>query len=436
VDLRQFMPLRVTPGQPTLLGTFVSHNVSRMNNQWVYTSGIPMDLSLAIPPTGACYGLIYVDTDGMPKFLTGVTKNLLTLTLADIPAPIMGTIPVAAVRLFGGQTQISESRTNTDIIDLRWGGFVVGYTGTTVYHNQLSNLLWSVAGHTMNADLSMLTNKIIWGMTGTEDTNLYRSAADTLKTDDNLIIVQGLNLGTATGATAGSIKGSGSGQFTGDMTLYDDEKTITQRRNSGLAIPITDDFNTTPAGYGFAAAPFVNGTVNTASFASLLVITISTAGSDKRAFYYKTHTPSQYNALQAGGNFTYTGAYVGLRWDDGSDVNFVEHRLVLTDATYRNYQYVGAYRIATGTINLVYGPSFNMPVSPILRLQEAGTKWSNWSCSVYYGMEWGSADWSRIGSAPMVSGLTWTPTRVGIVAYDGGSGSTTERFSSDWIILA
>jgi hypothetical protein len=41
------------------------------------------------------------------------------------------------------------------------------------------------------------------------DVNLYRSAANVLKTDDSLAVAVGLNVGTATGATAGQMRASG-----------------------------------------------------------------------------------------------------------------------------------------------------------------------------------------------------------------------------------
>jgi hypothetical protein len=55
----------------------------------------------------------------------------------------------------------------------------------------------------------ILTGKANWESAGIVDTNLYRSAANTLKTDDSLIVAGGLNVGT-TGAGTGEIKASGS----------------------------------------------------------------------------------------------------------------------------------------------------------------------------------------------------------------------------------
>ena len=47
------------------------------------------------------------------------------------------------------------------------------------------------------------------------DVNVYRSAADLLKTDDGLVVALGLNVGSATGAGAGEIKTSGQVQENG-----------------------------------------------------------------------------------------------------------------------------------------------------------------------------------------------------------------------------
>jgi hypothetical protein len=221
----------------------------------------------------------------------------------------------------------------------------------------------------------------------------------------------------------------------GDITILSDEKTLSQRRTGGLTAP-TDDFNSTAAGWGYATTPFVIGTFNTSSFTSIGILSITTAGSSRRTFLYKDVTPTTYTALNPGGNFATVGAYHGVRWDDGSDNNYVEARWVLTAASPRALKVQSAFRTGGGAVSVADGPVTDLPIPAIVRLQVGVTKWSNWSVSAYYGMDFGATDMPRVGGAYYATGLTWTPTRVGIVAYDGGGSSTTERFASDWYLEA
>lgn len=117
-DLRQLMPLRVTPAGNFIVN--IGRNVSWLNGQWQLVSGTYMDLSALVPPTGARYSLLYVDDDTSIQAITGTVKDLHTCGLADIPHPIQGTIPLAGVRTYNGQVAIQELYTSTDVVDLRW----------------------------------------------------------------------------------------------------------------------------------------------------------------------------------------------------------------------------------------------------------------------------------------------------------------------------
>jgi hypothetical protein len=127
-QLRQFMPLRPTAMGGMLVNVY--RNIQFVNNQWMGVSGQDFDLTDAIPYTGTYFGLIYVDTDGTLDMLTGTLRNFKTLGINDIPKPIPNTYPVAAVRLYGGQTGVFESRQNTDIVDLRMFNVPIQATGS------------------------------------------------------------------------------------------------------------------------------------------------------------------------------------------------------------------------------------------------------------------------------------------------------------------
>jgi hypothetical protein len=119
-ELRQFMPLRPMPYTSTGTSVFVARGVGWIGSQWQYITGQSFDIVDSIPSTGCSYGLLYVQSNGLLNFTGSVVKDANTLTLADIPAPLPGTLPIAAIRMYGGQTVIGEAKSSTDLIDLRF----------------------------------------------------------------------------------------------------------------------------------------------------------------------------------------------------------------------------------------------------------------------------------------------------------------------------
>lgn len=80
-----------------------------------------LDLSSSVPASGARFTLISVNSAGALVATDGtVATGILTLTLGDIPDTPAGNFRLAAVRLYAGQTAISESTASNDIRDLRW----------------------------------------------------------------------------------------------------------------------------------------------------------------------------------------------------------------------------------------------------------------------------------------------------------------------------
>lgn len=118
-QIRQLMPLRPAP-VVTGQAVYVARNVSYLSNQWIGVTGQTIDLAPASPPTGSRFVLLAVDDDGLLLVTTGTVKNLMTLNLPDIPQPVPGTIPLAAVRLYPNQSRIQDAVSMQDIIDLRW----------------------------------------------------------------------------------------------------------------------------------------------------------------------------------------------------------------------------------------------------------------------------------------------------------------------------
>lgn len=129
----------------------------------------------------------------------------------------------------------------------------------------------------LGGDLSLATNKLIFGTGGAEDTNLYRSSADTLKTDDAFasgvsvttpIVTAGagnnltLKLGDAAGANkfsitdsgdveVASINSDGGGYFAGNIGIKDTDPITALQIKADDAINLDGVFNSPTFGSGY-----------------------------------------------------------------------------------------------------------------------------------------------------------------------------------------
>ena len=117
VEMRQIMPLRITADGLTVN---VYPGVIPNGDTWQSVGAQSLDLSGDVPTTAgnARFVLIYVDDAGTLTGLAGAESASPTWT--DIPALPDGGIALAVVYLYEGQTAIRETRTATDIMDVRW----------------------------------------------------------------------------------------------------------------------------------------------------------------------------------------------------------------------------------------------------------------------------------------------------------------------------
>ncbi len=142
VDLRQIMPFLVsTTGG---LSVFVHRGIVWRNGAWrLVESENSYDLTSYVPGAGARFLLIALNAaSGAITFKAGTTvadKNDLDFT-THCPVADPGTKPLAAVRLYTGQTEIQEERTRTDIVDLRFPEYVGGTPGAVFYGSSGSEL--------------------------------------------------------------------------------------------------------------------------------------------------------------------------------------------------------------------------------------------------------------------------------------------------------
>lgn len=168
VQHRQIRPLR-----PVTLGTYevlVERGIVNINGEWLYVSGQSVDLEGYIPTSGAKQVLLYVDEDGLVKVLEGDVGTLSGLTLKDIPQPLAGTYPVGGIRLYAGQSYIQETRTISDITDLRFAGLTTSIisgssSGGTTIHNNLTgrNVSGTHPASSIGTDVSEFSELLVTG---------------------------------------------------------------------------------------------------------------------------------------------------------------------------------------------------------------------------------------------------------------------------------
>jgi len=119
IDWRQINTLRVYAYSGFTIGV-IAGLLPRVGADLVVPSQT-IDLTTHIPAAGALFVLISVDSTGALVATDGATASgTFTLTLGDIPDTPSGNFRLAAVRLYTGQTAISESTQSNDIRDLRW----------------------------------------------------------------------------------------------------------------------------------------------------------------------------------------------------------------------------------------------------------------------------------------------------------------------------
>ena len=131
-ELRQFMPLRPSIVSP--FSVYINRGVLNLGGAWRYIQAQELNLQDYIPTTleyglsGSAvqgrFALISLSaSSGSAVVTSGSLKPITSIALTDIPATPAGHYPLCAVYLYYYQEEIVESRTKTDLIDLRYGMF-------------------------------------------------------------------------------------------------------------------------------------------------------------------------------------------------------------------------------------------------------------------------------------------------------------------------
>ena len=203
--------------------------------------------------------------------------------------------------------------------------------------------------------------------------------------------------------------------------------TADQVRGNSAWAAVVEDWTSAilPDGWAWAGSPFVTPPSTAVFSGTILYAAGYTTAS--RSFLFRS-VPSGVNLFAGLYLMSAASTYVGIRLDDGTDNNYAEIVLRMDASTRVAFVQI-RYRTGGGVANEI-NPA-NMQGNWLLTTQIAfnlnmwGTQWSSWSfqpvlrsnnCTIY--------------PTNNVSGLTWTPSRAGIVIQSGsGSG---ERFGVDW----
>lgn len=193
-----------------------------------------------------------------------------------------------------------------------------------------------------------------------------------------------------------------------------DEATLRQRMDGGADLDYHFDDNALPAGHSWAGAPFVTpSTVNLTSHPSFMVLTNN---SGARSFLYTSTIPTSTSFLKALIEYvpgSYYG-FIGLRYDDGTDNNYVEFGLyTLSGYTWKHRIYKRTGGGAVTTIDAT--GEMNVPLTITNRVVQYGTKWSNWGAVLSILVGWqGTNGVTGIMPKTGADGFNFTPTRFGI----------------------
>lgn len=192
-----------------------------------------------------------------------------------------------------------------------------------------------------------------------------------------------------------------------------DESTLRQRMDGYADFDYHFDDSSLPAGHSWAGAPFVTpSTVDLTSYPSVMFLQNTTGA---RSFLYTTTIPTNTSYLNCFINYVPNGKYgfVGVRYDDGTDNNYVELGLLSVVATWKHRIY---YRTGGGSVNTLDGSNdITLPFAITHRTVQWGTKWSSWGVNLDVILPFQGTTLKGSMNKQSASSFAFTATRFGIV---------------------
>ena len=161
----------------------------------------------------------------------------------------------------------------------------------------------------------------------------------------NILCKNGMDITLSYGMVAWYSNGTKifiSGGETGKIDAAD-EATLRQRMDGGADFDYHFDGSSLPSGYAWASSPFATPTsVDLTSYPSLLYLSNSASA---RSFLYKSTIPTSISFLKCFITYVPGSKYgfIGVRYDDGTDNNYVELGLyTLGNTTWKHRIYYRA----------------------------------------------------------------------------------------------
>ena len=103
----------------------------------------------------------------------------------------------------------------------------------------------------------------------------------------------------------------------------------------------------------------------------------------------------------------------GIRIDDGSDNNYAEIVLRVSQALPNQWDVETRSRIGGGAVAVVNADTLTSPLTYVLQMDVDGTQWTAWGIETELGSE--PAGGTMLKNALVGGAWNWTPTRTGII---------------------
>lgn len=181
--------------------------------------------------------------------------------------------------------------------------------------------------------------------------------------------------------------------------------------------------------WSWAGAPFA--TPATVSVAGS-ILNVSNFGPG-RAFLWTPYVTSSATWLASVALYSaVTDHCAGVRLDDGTDNNYVEAVLKVNSTTPVDWLMQFRRRAGGGLVVATSGNVLTAPLNYVVRLYLSGTLWSSWNVTPLLQVGMGQSGLMPIAGT---TGLTWTPTRAGLIFDASTTASTWQTFYVDFVRL-
>jgi len=212
-----------------------------------------------------------------------------------------------------------------------------------------------------------------------------------------------------------------------DAKFEGDEAGVMKRLANGYLSSIQEHFNVSSRPSGWSMYGSHSDSYSSNSYLNL-------TGATGASYFYKSIVSSADYYAAIGMTTNFTGSTWGIRLEDGSDITYFA-QLTLELESSDTWRIKVSYRSGSGdtvhNVNGIVFYGFNMPIH--LRMNISGTRWSSWGINgMVKSMNFPGHMYTPNAA---VTGLTWTPTRMGLRVGNSG-GATWEDFYCDYFTWA